>query len=131
MRKIYLFFMFLLSLFAGKTAANGLDSIRTALETNTNAVVQEKVFLHMDNTCYFIGDTLWYKAYVVRADNLHQTDMSRILYVELLNPDGLVVERQSVVVSGGGYGNGCFALRGFAVLRLLRIARLYPVDAQF
>ena len=111
MRKIYLFFMFLLSLYSENAAANGLDSIRTALETNTSAVVQEKVFLHMDNTCYFVGDTLWYKAYVVRADNLHQTDMSRILYVELLNPDGLVVERQSVIVSGNGYGNGCFALR--------------------
>ncbi len=110
MRKIYLFFLFLLPLFAGNAAANDLDSIRTALETNTNAVVQEKVFLHMDNTCYFVGDTLWYKAYVVRADNLHQTDMSRILYVELLNPDGLVVERQNIIISSNGFGNGCFAL---------------------
>ena len=24
---------------------------------------QEKVYLHLDNNCYFAGDTIWYKAY--------------------------------------------------------------------
>ena len=31
--------------------------------------VQEKVYLHFDNNCYFLGDTIWYKAYVVLADD--------------------------------------------------------------
>lgn len=110
MRIICLSALLLLSSLAANAAESTIDSIRHALETNTNAVVQEKVFLHMDNTCYFVGDTLWYKAYVVRADNLQQTDMSRILYVELLNPDGLVVERQNIIISNKGFGNGCFAL---------------------
>lgn len=87
-----------------------IDDIRQTLERNSQKVVQEKVYMHLDNTCYFVGDTLWYKAYVVRADDLHFTDMSRILYVELLTPDGLVAERQRVVVSDKGYGDGCFVL---------------------
>ena len=49
-----------------------LDSIRHRLE---QAPVQEKVYLHLDNNCYFKGDTIWYKSYVVRADNLDYTDM--------------------------------------------------------
>jgi hypothetical protein len=85
-----------------------LDSIRQRLEL---APVQEKVYLHLDNNCYFKGDTIWYKSYVVRADNLGYTDMSRILYVELLSPDGLVVERQNIIVSPDGYGDGNFALK--------------------
>ena len=85
-----------------------LDSIRTLLE---NAPVQEKVYLHLDNNCYYKGDTIWYKSYVVRADNLDYTDMSHILYVELLSPDGLVVERQNIIVSPDGYGDGNFALK--------------------
>ena len=36
--------------------------------------------------------------------------MSRILYVELLSPDGLLVERQQIVVSDKGYTCGQFAL---------------------
>ena len=85
-----------------------LDSIRQRLE---QAPVQEKVYLHLDNNCYFKGDTIWYKSYVVRADNLGYTDMSHILYVELLSPDGLVVERQNIIVSPDGYGDGNFALK--------------------
>jgi hypothetical protein len=107
----------LLSLLAGLMAAFGsvqassLDGIRQALEQSSVSQVQEKVYIHTDNQCYFVGDTLWYKAYVVRADNLQPTDMSRILYVELLSPDGLLVERQQIIVAPEGYTCGQFALK--------------------
>lgn len=91
--------------------AGSLDEIRQALELSSGLQVQEKVYIHTDNTCYFVGDTLWYKAYVVRADNLHQTDMSRILYVELLSPDGMLVERQNIIVSPKGFTCGQFCLK--------------------
>ena len=39
-------------------------------QTQKNVLpVQEKVYLHIDNNCYFLGDTIWYKAYVVLADD--------------------------------------------------------------
>lgn len=88
---------------------DGLDELHEALQTNGQ--VQEKVYVHTDNTCYFIGDTLWFKAYVLRADDLRPTDMSRLLYVELLSPDGLVVERQRIIVSDHGYTCGQFVLQ--------------------
>ena len=61
-----------------------LDDIRMALEASADTQTQEKVYVHIDNTCYFVGDTIWYKAYVARADNLGYTDISRMVYVELL-----------------------------------------------
>ena len=69
------------------------DRLAEIEELLRQAPVQEKIYVHMDNTCYFKGDTIWYKAYVVRADDLTYTDMSRITYVELLSPDGMMVER--------------------------------------
>lgn len=75
------------------------------------APVQEKVYLHLDNNCYFLGDTIWYKSYVVRADNHRYTDMSRLVYVELVSPDGLVVERQTLIATSQGMGDGNFVLR--------------------
>jgi hypothetical protein len=87
-----------------------IDDVRKALEESSLSQVQEKVYIHTDNQCYFVGDTLWYKAYVVRADNHCPTDMSRLLYVELLSPDGLVVERQKIVVNHKGFTCGQFAL---------------------
>ena len=91
--------------------AGSLDDIRQALEQSSVSQVQEKVYIHTDNQCYFVGDTLWYKAYVVRADNLRPTDMSRILYVELLSPDGLLVERQNIIVAPEGHTCGQFVLQ--------------------
>lgn len=91
--------------------ARTLDDLRQALEQSSVSQVQEKVYVHTDNTCYFVGDTLWYKAYVVRSDNHRPTDMSRILYVELLSPDGLLVERQNIIVSATGHTCGQFVLR--------------------
>ena len=106
-----LFSFLLLSLAVVKSYAGGIEDIRQALEQSSVSQIQEKVFVHTDNQCYFVGDTLWYKAYVVRADNLQPTDMSRILYVELLSPDGLVVERQNIIISPKGYTCGQFTLR--------------------
>ena len=90
--------------------AGSLGDIRRALEESSVSQVQEKVYVHTDNQCYFVGDTLWYKAYVVRADNLRPTDMSRILYVELLSPDGVLVERQQIIVAADNYTCGQFVL---------------------
>jgi hypothetical protein len=86
--------------------AGSLDDLKAALQQSSVTQVQEKVYVHTDNTCYFVGDTLWFKAYVVRADNLQPTDMSHILYVELLSPDGLLVERQNIIVAPEGYTCG-------------------------
>ena len=106
-------FSLLAVLFSAATTvqASSLDDIRQALEQSSVSRVQEKVYIHTDNECYFVGDTLWYKAYVVRADNLRPTDMSRILYVELLSPDGLLVERQNIIVAPEGHTCGQFVLQ--------------------
>lgn len=87
------------------------DRLAEIEEQLRQAPVQEKIFVHMDNTCYFKGDTVWYKAYVVRADSLTYTDMSRITYVELLSPDGMMVERQMLVTSPDGWTAGNFVLQ--------------------
>ena len=70
---------------------------------------QEKAYLHFDNTAYFRGETIWFSAYVVRADRQRLTDMSRVLYVELLDPTGEVVETRKVRLDGGR-GSGSFRL---------------------
>ena len=109
MKTILRLFLFSLLSVQG-VQAGSLDDIRQALEKSSVSQVQEKVYVHTDNQCYFVGDTLWYKAYVVRADNLQPTDMSRILYVELLSPDGVLVERQQIIVAPDNYTCGQFVL---------------------
>ncbi len=62
---------------------------------------QEKVYLHFDNTGYFMGETIWFKAYVINALRQERTDISQTLYVELVNPDGEVLKTQKLYIENG------------------------------
>ena len=62
---------------------------------------QEKVYLHFDNTGYFMGETIWFTAYVTRPDKNKTTDLSRVLYVELVNPSGDVVDTKKYPIENG------------------------------
>ena len=88
--------------------ADKLDSLEYLLKEKS--VTQEKIYIHTDNNCYFVGDTLWYKAYVVMADSLKPTRYSKVLYVELLTPDGYLVERQQLYIKDDGTAACQFAL---------------------
>ena len=72
--------------------------------------VQEKIYLHFDNGFYFIGDTIWYKAYVVSSDSF-RVGPSRVLYVDLLDAQGYVQDRQKLVIDLDGQASGRICLR--------------------
>ena len=61
---------------------------------------QEKVYLHFDNTAYFQGDVIWFSAYVVDAAT-HMPASSKVLYVELLSPNGVVLKQLKLKVENG------------------------------
>ena len=94
--------------------ADDADSLLMQCQVNferfSQQFPQERVYLHFDNTSYYKNEDIWYKAYVVRGDNLHHTDLSRILYVELLNPIGYPVETQKLVIENG-QAHGSFHLK--------------------
>ena len=74
---------------------------------NFNKVVpQEKVYLHFDNMGYFENETLWFKAYVTRTDNGRPSNLSKVLYVELLNPSGDVVKTRKYPIDSLGVSHG-------------------------
>lgn len=72
--------------------------------------IQEKVYLHFDNGFYFTGDTIWYKAYVVSSDSF-RVGPSRVLYVDLLDAQGYVQNRQKLVIDLDGQACGRICLR--------------------
>ena len=64
-------------------ANSDTDSLYCKVQGFGIGLPQEKVYLHLDNTCYFLGDTIWYKGYVTRSDKGTLTDLSKILNVVL------------------------------------------------
>lgn len=62
---------------------------------------QEKVYLHLDNTGYFQGETIWFAGYVYDVGTNHQMSKSRVLYVELVNPSGDVISTDKFNILNG------------------------------
>uniref|UniRef100_UPI003FED403C hypothetical protein n=1 Tax=Prevotella sp. TaxID=59823 RepID=UPI003FED403C len=99
---------------AGVAWAGGVDSLKLAVcQANFDrfaaAYPRERVYLHFDNTSYYKGERIWYKAYVVGGSDFRAAPLSRILYVELLNPMGYPVGTQKLPLRGG-QADGSFEL---------------------
>ena len=87
MRKHLLFFLHFITMLFAVTPAEG----------------RESVYLHLDNDAYFLGDTIWFSAYITNDACLGSN--SKVLYVELLSPEGNIVNKQCFrVVGGRSYG---------------------------
>jgi hypothetical protein len=82
--------------------------VQTAIAFN-KVFPQEKVYLHLDNNGYFKEETLYFKAYVMRTDKGVLSDISKVLYVELLTPVGDVIQTKKIKLENG-QGAGCFHL---------------------
>ena len=123
MKRLLLYLIYCIFILPMGIKASVLDSTQIMKNNNGEALFsfvrnierfnhnfpQEKVYLHFDNTGYFRGETIWFKAYVVRADSYKYTDMSSVLYVELLNPTGDVIETRKLKVKDG-QADGSFKL---------------------
>lgn len=62
---------------------------------------QEKVFIHTDKPYYSAGDTIWYKTYVVEAEQNRPTSISAVVNVDFVNDRDSVVTSQKLKLSSG------------------------------
>ena len=95
---------FLLLFFTGSANAAMEDSLRKFvrdIDAFNQAFPQEKVYLHFDNTGYFQGETMWFKAYVMKSGFTEDNVQSRVLYVELINPSGDVIATDKLCIENG------------------------------
>jgi hypothetical protein len=91
--------------FAKETAEEAFVTYAARINYFNRLCPQEKVYLHLDNTAYFQGETVWFAANVVNASTLGEA-ASKVLYVELLSPTGVVLKQQKLkVVEGRCHGS--------------------------
>ncbi len=72
-----------------------------AIQNFGDVLPQEKVYLHFDNTSYYQGDPIWFQCYVVTPGLNHPTELSKTLYVELLNPGGEIISKRVLPIRNG------------------------------
>ena len=90
---------------------------------------QEKVYLQFDNTCYYQGETVWFKAFVVNASNLTRAT-STILYVDLLSPNGVLLEQKKVKLTAG-QGDGSFTLVDVSTAQARSLRGILPYPSGY
>ena len=120
MKRATLYILTLLSLLSTTAAAqytagdsisrNALDNIIVRTAIKQSLFPEERAYLHFDNSAYYLGETMWFKAYVMSGENDTPTDISRVLYVELVAPEGYVVKTNKYRIGDDGTCHGMFEL---------------------
>ncbi|MES2653564.1 MAG: carboxypeptidase-like regulatory domain-containing protein [Bacteroidota bacterium] len=64
-------------------------------------VPREKIYLHFDKSTYLSTDTIWFKAYLINASLNTPSTLSGLIYTELINEDGEVIQRLSLPTAFG------------------------------
>ncbi|MEO9891184.1 MAG: hypothetical protein ABJF52_01585, partial [Aurantibacter sp.] len=76
---------------------------------NSNISIADKVYLQLITKDYSIGQTIWFKA-VVRDSKYHLPSQSGVLFVDLIDPFGRILEHQLLKLNNG-MGNGSLSLK--------------------
>jgi hypothetical protein len=67
---------------------------------------REKLFLHCDRKVYLTGETIWFKGYCVHRNFNIPVDLSRVMYVEVVNERNTAILSEKVGLSDGtGHGS--------------------------
>ncbi len=90
---------------AQAVSKNDLLKITAAADTFRNKHPLEKLYLQLDKPYYAVGDTIWFKAYLLN-DYLRPSDKSRIINIDIANDSNKVIKQYRVPAEGGlAWGN--------------------------
>ncbi|MFT4664377.1 MAG: protocatechuate 3,4-dioxygenase beta subunit [Polaribacter sp.] len=97
----------LLSSFTEKFVSSDpfVEKLMLQLQKYNNHFSEEKVYLQLDRSFYQPNDYIWYSAWILNANSLRADGVSEKLYVELIDPKGAVMEKQTINAQNG-LGNG-------------------------
>ena len=111
MKKLLHTALLLLVALSAHADEKNLDKIVFNAAVVSNLFPQERVYLHFDNTAYYLGETMWFKAYVTEGVKDTPSTLSKVLYVELCAPEGYVVETKKYKIDDKGCCHGEFELK--------------------
>ncbi len=110
MKKILIAIVALCATLATTAQTSNDEAAQRALQVG-HTMQQERVYLHFDNSAYYLGETIWFKAYVSYGTNDRPSTPSKVLYVELVAPEGYIVETKKYKIDDNGCCTGEFELK--------------------
>ena len=111
-RKLLYTALLLLVAFFARADEKSLDTLVLKSLNVSQMLPQERVYLHFDNSGYYLGETMWFKAYCVGGNGTTiVAPQSKVLYVELCAPEGYVIETKKYKLDEKGCCHGEFELK--------------------
>lgn len=82
------------------------DSLGIRFDAYTSWCSPEKIYAHIDRTCYTAGENIWFKGWIADASVNSQMPLSNFIYAELLDEKGVAQSRVKIKRKGDGFP-GC------------------------
>ncbi|WP_342645980.1 hypothetical protein [Mucilaginibacter sp. CSA2-8R] len=80
---------------------DGLNKLISNIEHYQETHPQEKIHLQFDKPQYAAHDTMWFKGYIVNAEENKLSALSKVVYVEAINEQDYVCKRLILPVTNG------------------------------
>ncbi|WP_157805299.1 MG2 domain-containing protein [Confluentibacter citreus] len=84
-----------------------LPNVAKAQTSPSNTSLAEKIYLQLDKDIYTTGSTIWFKSIVTKSLDNTPTDLSGVLYVEIINAEKKLIEKKLIKLNQG-IGEGHF-----------------------
>jgi hypothetical protein len=76
-----------------------VDALRNSFMQQVQLFPQEKIYVQTDKPAYVSGETIWFKVYLTDAVVHYPSEHSRFVYIELINPQKVVLRREKVRIA--------------------------------
>ena len=102
---MYRYLIILILLFTERSACAQITDqyLVNAMDSFSLLQPQEKVYVTTDRNFYLSSETVWFKAFVTLNNNA--TVLSKILYTELIDADGMLVDKKMLKLQNGSCNN--------------------------
>lgn len=80
-----------------------------SVQAQDYAASKEKIYVQTNHVFFKPGDVLYFKLYIVNAKDQLPTNVSKVVYTELISPSGTVLQKANYPVQDG-YAEGSFDL---------------------
>ncbi len=82
--------------------SNSLENILTRkLSAHHDHYAPDKVYLHLDRKFFYPGEDVWFSVYLRDANSLKRSEKSDFVWVELLGPNGSVLQKRRLLAAEG------------------------------
>src|SRR5688572_9233770 len=104
------FLLIVLSSFKIAEDPHFLETLTSKLTIYNNTYPEEKIYLQFDKPFYKPGEDIWFNAFVLNSNTHKASQISDVLYVELIDPKGNVSSQLSLLIKEGS-AHGDFQLQ--------------------